>query len=278
MNSQAATVEKLYGRPIMASFHGTWSIASVAAAAVGGFLSGNKVGVEWHFLVVAIFVLVVSLFAQRGLIPEKPVVGEEHPIFVLLPRSLFGLGLLAFSVLLIEGAMSDWSAVYLRENLGSPAAEAAASFVIFSLLMTVGRLTGDYLTLRIGPANIVRIGGLLVFVGMVVFLISPWPLLCIVAAAFVGAGIACPFPLVISAAARSTNFAPGRAISAVVSVGYVGSLLGPPLIGNLALLFTLRGALVVLCIASLSMFVFGGQVQTKAVAGAITERVPVEVV
>jgi MFS family permease len=262
MNAQAAAVEQLYGRPIMAFFHGTWSVASLLAAATGGFLAGHGLPVELHFLATALIVLIGVAFTQGGLLAEaRPTTRERHA-FVLLPRSLFGLGILAFCVLLVEGAISDWSAVYLRETLGSPPTEAALAYVVFSLLMTVGRLTGDYLTVRLGPTRIVRFGGLLTLTGLLLFLLSPLPLVAIGGCALIGAGIACPFPLVISAAARNTSLAPGRAISAMATVGYTGTLLGPPVIGVLAELFSLRGALSLLGLAALSMLVAGGQVQS----------------
>ena len=174
--------------------------------------------------------------------------------------------MLAFCALLVEGAIGDWSAVYLRETLGSPPTEAAAAFVVFTLLMTVGRLTGDYLTLRFGPARIVQGGGLLAFVGLLLFLLSPLPLVAIGGCALIGAGLACPFPLVISAAARNTSIAPGRAISAMATIGYCGNLLGPPLIGAMAELFSLRGALSLLCLAALTLLLIGGQARSQAAA------------
>lgn len=271
MNAQAAMVEKMYGRPIMAFFHGTWSVASLISAGIGGFLAGQHVAVEAHFLGMAIFVLVGIVIATQWLVvEEKPVAGESHAI-VLLPRSLLGLGLLAFCVLMMEGAIGDWSAVYLRETLKSPAGEAAFGFVAFTLMMTFGRLTGDMLTLRLGPAKIVRGGGLLALAGMLLFLLSPWPWLAIAGCALVGAGIACPFPLVITAAANNASIPPGRAISAMATVGYSGTLLGPPLIGGVAELISLRGALGLLCLTALVMLLLGGQVQHPKATPVATE-------
>ncbi len=263
MNAQAATVEQRYGRPIMASFHGTWSVASLIAAGIGGFLAGHHVPVELHFLAVAGVVLAVTTFAQRALLADVPVPAAEQPGFTLLPRALMPLGLLAFSVLLVEGAIGDWSAVYLREALGSPPTEAALAFVVFNLLMTAGRLTGDQLTVRVGPAAMVRGGGLLALAGLLLFLLSPLPLPAIAGCALIGAGLACPFPLVISAAARNHSTAPGLAISAMATVGYAGNLLGPPLIGALAELFTLRSALSVLGLAALTLLLLGRQVTPR---------------
>lgn len=273
MNSQAALVEKLYGRPIMSFFHGTWSVTSLAAATVGGFLAGHSVPVEWHFLGSALLVLLGSSLAQNWLIKEeRPVTAEKHS-FVLLPRSLVLLGLLAFCALLLEGAIGDWSAVYLRETLGSPPTEAAAGFIAFSLFMTIARLTGDWITVRLGPARMVRYGGLLTFAGIILFVASPWPYLAIVGCALVGAGIASPFPLVITAAARNPHVPPGRAISAMATVGYSGGLLGPPLIGGMAELISLRGALSLLCVAALTMLLFGGQVQPSTEPNPVVSEV-----
>ena len=271
MNAQAATVEHLYGRPIMASFHGTWSVASLIAAGIGGFLAGHAVPVELHFLVVALLVLAGVGLAQRELIVDERPAAAARPSFTLLPRALVPLGLIAFGVLLFEGAVGDWSAVYLRDTLGSPPTEAAAAFVVFNLLMTIGRLTGDHLTLRLGPATIVRGGGLLALAGLLLFLVSPLPLVAIAGCALIGAGLACPFPLVISAAARTTHTAPGRAISAMATIGYCGTLLGPPLIGGLAEVVSLRGALSLLGLAALTLFLYGGHVQPAANRAGATQ-------
>lgn len=271
MNTQAALVEQRYGRPIMANFHGTWSVAGLIAAGIGGFLAGHQVAVEQHFLAVALLVLLVVAIAQRDLIvEERPTAGERHS-FALLPRALVPLGLLAFCVLLVEGAVGDWSAVYLREVLGSPPTEAAAAFVVFNLLMTIGRLTGDNLTLRLGPALMVRGGGLLALAGLLLFLLSPLPLVAICGCALIGAGLASPFPLVISAAARNALIPPGRAIASMATIAYAGNLLGPPLIGGVAELVSLRGALSLLGLAALIMLLFGNHVQPAGSASVAVE-------
>jgi MFS family permease len=260
MNAQAAAVEHAYGQPIMASFHGMWSVAGMIGALVGGWLIGLGVPLLLHFvLVVAVAGLGVAV-AYRGLLLEQQPPAAETPSLVRLPRALLPLGVLAFSVLLCEGAIGDWSAVYLRESLGSPPAFAAAGFLVFSLTMTVGRLTGDWLTLRFGPARIVQGGGLLVLAGMAVILLIHAPPATVLGFGLIGAGVACPFPLVISAAARAPNIAPGRAIAAMATVAYAGSFLGPPLIGTVAEVLTLRDALALLVLVGLIMLVAGSRV------------------
>lgn len=262
MNAQATVVERRYGRPLLASFHGAWSVASLIAAGVGGVLAGRSVPVAPHFLAVALLVLAVVGVARRRLIADEgaPMADARRPV-ALLPRALVPLGLLALCALLFEGAVTNWAAVYLRDILGSPPTEAAAAYVAFTLTMTVARLTGDRLTLRLGPAAVVRGGGLLALAGLLVFLLSPLPLGVILGCALIGAGLACVLPVTISAATRTTAAAPGRAISALVTVGYAGDLLGPPLVGAVAQLVSLRGALSLLGLAALTLLFLGGRVQ-----------------
>jgi MFS family permease len=260
MNAQAAAVEHAYGQPIMASFHGMWSIAGMVGALAGGWLVGLRVPILVHFLAVVAVAAPAVALAGRGLLLEQQPPAEEAPALVRLPRALLPLGVLAFSVLLCEGAIGDWSAVYLREGLGSPPGLAAAGFVVFSLLMTIGRLTGDWLTMRFGPARIVQAGGVLVLAGMGVILLVPAAPATILGFGLIGAGVACPFPLVISAAARAPNIAPGRAIAAMATVAYAGSFLGPPLIGTVAEVLTLRDALALLVLVGLIMLVGGGRI------------------
>jgi MFS family permease len=260
MNAQAAAVEHAYGQPIMASFHGMWSVAGMIGALAGGWLVGQRVPILFHFLGVILVAGLGVALAARGLLNEQHPPATETPALVRLPRALLPLGVLAFSVLLCEGAIGDWSAVYLRESLGSPPGFAAAGFVVFSLMMTVGRLTGDWLTVRFGPARIVQGGGLLVLAGMAVILLSHDPPASVLGFGLIGAGVACPFPLVISAAARAPNIAPGRAIAAMATVAYAGSFLGPPLIGSVAQILTQRDALALLVLVGLIMLVGGGRI------------------
>jgi MFS family permease len=266
MNAQAALVEGRYGRPIMAGFHGMWSVAGMAGAAAGGFLAGRGLPVELHFLAVVAVALPAIALARRGLSVELQPPAAATQAFALLPAALLPLGVIAFSVLLCEGAIGDWSTVYLRESLGSAPGVAATGYVVFSLLMTAGRLTGDWLTLRLGPARIVRAGGVLVVAGMGVILLTQAPPAAIFGFGLIGAGVACPFPLVLSAAARTPNMAAGRAIAAMATVGYMGSFTGPPLIGWVAEMLTLRGALGLLILAGFIMLVVGGRVQAGGVA------------
>jgi MFS family permease len=166
-------------------------------------------------------------------------------------------------VLFCEGAIADWSAVYLRESLRSSPAVAATGYAVFSLLMAAGRLTGDELALRLGPAWVVRAGGALVALGIGLAVGSALPAIAIIGFGLIGAGLACSFPLLLSAAARTPGVAPSTAIAAIATAGYTGFLVGPPLIGSLAEAVTLRWALALLGLVGVLVAVFGGAVERR---------------
>jgi hypothetical protein len=119
MNSQAALVEQRYGRPIMASFHGLWSIGGLTGAALGGLVAAQGVALGPHLLAIALVALLAAAVALRWLVPTQGGAQGDAPGFVLPPRTLAIPGLLAFGVLFCEGAIGDWSGVYMRESLGS---------------------------------------------------------------------------------------------------------------------------------------------------------------
>ena len=268
MNAQAALVEQRYARPIMTSFHGLWSIGGLVGASIGGLIATQGVSVRAHLFGVAIVAVIIAVLATRWLVVDDDVRHEAGPSFALPPRALVLLGLIAFGVLFCEGAIADWSAVYLRESLHSSPAIAATGFAVFSLLMAAGRLTGDALALRLGPALVVRGGGALVALGIGVAIVSDVPLIAIVGFGMIGAGLACSFPLILSAAARTPRVAANTAIAAMATVGYTGFLIGPPLIGTVAEAVTLRGALGLLGVVGVLVAVFGWAVERRPLAAS----------
>jgi MFS family permease len=257
MNAQAAIVERQYARPIMSSFHGLWSVGGLVGATIGGVLAARGVAVSAHLLAVSGCTLAVMLLATRWLVPDGPAPRAEGPAFALPPRALLPLGVIAFAVLFCEGAIADWGAVYMRDTLRSTPDLAATGFAVFSLLMAAGRLSGDWLTLRVGPSRLVAGGGLLVTAGIALALLGGSPLLAIIGFGLVGAGVACSFPLVLSAAATTPGVAPSAAIAAIATSGYSGFLVGPPLIGSIATVLSLRGALATLALFGVLMAVLG---------------------
>ena len=268
MNTHAVTVERGYGRPLMSGFHGVFSVGGLVGAAGAGGAAGLGIAPFPHLLGVALALLVTAHIAGRGLLAETTR-DETGPTFVLPPRSLLGLGLLGFCVFLSEGAVSDWSAVYLENVLGSSAAVAAAGYASYALAMAGMRFGGDALTARFGPPAVVFAGGLLAAVGMAgVILVGTVPV-AIAGFACVGLGLAAGFPIALSAAGRTPGIAPAAAIGAVATAAYGGLLLGPPTIGFIAESAGLRTGLAFVAALCLVSALLAGSVRHSLPAGSI---------
>ena len=194
--------------------------------------------------------VVMAVWAATWALANRPPPATEDPAAAGAPVSsvmrsfdLWFLGVLAMCTLVGEGTAADWSAVYLHESLGSTPGFAAAAFAAFSVMMTVGRLLGDRLTARFGPVALVRFCGVLASIGMGTSLLIDRPLAGVVGFACLGAGMSIIAPQVYSAAGQRDPARAGAALSLVVSLGYVGFLVGPIVIGSVSTFIGLPGAL-----------------------------------
>lgn len=252
MNAQAATVERGYlartGRPIMASFHALFSAGGLVGSLLGGVIAARGVSPVAHLAGAATLAAIAGLAAAAAMLPAaedaEPDAGHAHtlawPTGPLLP-----LGLLAFCILVQEGAMADWTAVYLRDVARTGPGVAAAGYAGFSATMTLGRFVGDRLTVAFGAERLVRLGGIAAAVGIALAVLRPGPVTAVAGFALVGAGLASSFPAVLAASSRVPGVASGAGIALVSTLGYTGFLAGPPIIGVVAEVATLRGGLAV---------------------------------
>jgi predicted MFS family arabinose efflux permease len=230
MNANALGVQRAYGRPVISSFHAVYSIGGFAGAALGGLCAHYGLGVPGTFLVLAALTTATAAWALRWLAPEPPAGSAREHAGGRLDGVLV-LGGLAFCALVGEGAAADWSAVYLRDDLGGTAGFAAAGYAAFAVAMTAGRIVGDRLTTLLGPVRLVRLGGLLAAAGLGAALLLDNRYAGVAGFAGLGAGLSCVAPQVFSAATARNPDRPARALSAAVSMGYAGFLAGPVLIG-----------------------------------------------
>ena len=173
-------------------------------------------------------------------------------MFRLPTGGLLALGAVALCVMMGEGAMADWSAVYLRSVLSTNESFAAAGYAAFSIAMAAGRFFGDRASARIGPTNLVRWGGLLAAMGLSLALVARHPLTALIGFALVGVGFATIIPMVFTAAGSVAGVAPGIALASVTTMGYFGFLVGPPLIGFVGELIGLPSALGIVVLASVA--------------------------
>jgi len=262
MNAQAVAVEDGYGRPIMSSFHAAWSFGGLAGAAAGGLFASVGMGPLPHFTVIAVLSAIAFAAVYKKLLPAGADASEDGaPAFARPTRALMGLGIISFCVLLGEGAMGDWSAVYLNNNLQTGPGFAAAGYAAFSLAMAFGRLFGDRFTERLGPTRLVRLCGSLAAIGLGVALAVGQPLIALVGFACAGAGFSIVFPVALSAAGRTKGMAAGPALAAVSTTAYTGFLVGPPFIGFVAEWTSLGAALYLVVALSAVVILLAGAVR-----------------
>jgi MFS family permease len=245
MNAQAAEVEQRVGSPIMSSFHALFSVGGVAGALLASAAMAAGISGMGHVVASATIALSAVVIALPGLARPQEKRHRDHaePAVARPSGILVTLGILALLGLLAEGAMADWSAVYLHDTLGSSASMAAVGFAAFSLTMAAGRFAGDAVVGRLGARRVLRGSGAVAAVGLAAALLVGHPAFGVVGFALVGLGIANVIPVLFSAAARVPGVPPGRAIAAVATTGSLGFLAGPPLIGVVAEAFGLAAGL-----------------------------------
>lgn len=265
MNGQGVALEARYGRPIVVALHGLWSVGGLVGTAAGGLSVRAGASTLGHLAVAAVVLAVVGAAAART--SDAAEVDRDGPrrVFALPHGRLWLLGGVAFASALSEGAVADWSGVYLERVVGTTAGVAAAGFVVFSATMAAARFLGDRLTSRFGRRRMVRSGGIVAAAGMGLAVGVPTTAGALVGFAVAGLGLAAVVPIAFSSAGDVPGVAQGEGVAAVASVGYAGFLVGPPLIGFLAGTgLGLRGALVVIVAAVASLAVTAGALPRAA--------------
>jgi MFS family permease len=243
MNTQGVAVERRLGTRLFSSLHAAFSFGALAGAGSAAAAAAAGLDPLPHLAVAAAVSAVLAALLARGLVSDEG--RPEGPRFARPSRRLAALGVIAFCALIAEGAVFDWSGVYLTDEAGAAAGVAPLGLAAFALTMGLGRLAGDALGARVGAAAAVRGGALLAALGLGLALAIPEPLVAIAGFAAMGAGLSVVFPLALRAAGFHGE-ATGPDLAAVSTVGYVGFLAGPPVIGLLADASSLRAALAVI--------------------------------
>lgn len=252
MNTNAVTVEKRLGRAVMSSSHGFWSLGGFVGGASGGLVI-QSVGHLMHAGMVTIVVFAIVAVAIGMLVEGDRPAAQEHARFSWPSNPLVYLvGFMALFSMIPEGAVLDWAALYLQQEMGSDIATAGFAFAAFSATMAAMRFLGDGVRNRFGAVVTLRVSALIAAAGMLVAGLAPHAWLAIAAFAFSGLGIANMVPIAFSAAGNQNGVESGTGMSVVTTMGYSGILVAPSAIGFLgervgfALIFVaLSGLLVV---------------------------------
>lgn len=266
MNAVAAALEKIHKKVIMATTHGFFSLGGM----VGAFAGATFIGMEIDGFA-AMAGGVVGCFLVLGLIQKNIslVVGEEEKggkLFVFPGKAVLGLAIIAFCTMMGEGAVSDWSSIYLKDIALAEGAMIGMGYAGFSLAMTLGRFYGDILIDRLGSSRIVLLGSMFAIVGLLSILVGE-TISAIIGFTLVGLGYSSIIPVAFSEAAKSDQQSASRGITAVISFGYIGFLSGPVVIGLISEWGGLKlGMIFLLLTAVITLLVSWKSVKTRPVS------------
>jgi MFS family permease len=262
LNTQAIGIERLFGRPIMATFHGTWSVGACLGALIGFLMIVAGVSPMAHFTGIAVFIAVLVLLSRRHLRNEAPeekaqtAEGEEQPKkssvwldFLRRPEMLLiQLGVMGLFALVVESAMFDWSGVYFNAVLKVPSS-LQIGFLVFMVMMAIGRFLTNWAYGKLGKKRVLQVAGFFIFAGFFIAALGgvlDGMLLKVIVTSFgfmlVGLGISCMVPTIYSFVGDKSRLPVGVALTILSSISFIGSLIAPTLIGNIAQYFDMKYA------------------------------------
>ncbi|WP_281336725.1 MFS transporter [Flavobacterium eburneipallidum] len=241
VNTQGVYTEGLFKRTIMSSFHGMWSLAGFTGALVGLGMLALEISTYFHFVIVAIITFLLVIFNFKFLVKAKETVRVKKDKG---PRkrdtSLILLGIIGFCSMASEGIMFDWSGVFFKDIIKVPGALVILGYTSFMIMMASGRFFGDRLIQKYGRKKVMQISGIMISTGFFTAVLFPYIIPSTIAFMIIGLGVSTVVPTLYSIAGKHPTIPTGEALTAVSSVSFLGFLMGPPVIGYIAELSSLR--------------------------------------
>lgn len=266
LNVQADAVEKATGSVIMTTSHGFWSVGIMVGSLIGSALAGLGLEAKWAILLVAVVVLPVALVVSNALpvlAPEAPQGENQRSVWAFPSWALLGICFFVFGITMTEGAMADWSAIFLRDALGAESGIVGLGYSVFAMMVAAGRFGGDSLKKRFGAVNTARICGVLALAGAGLLFAAPNTPAALLGFGIIGLGVSVGFPLAVTAAASLTDRTASANVAILSFVALLGFLVGPPVIGFVAEHFDMRLGIACLVPVLLISLLLTGRLATK---------------
>jgi MFS transporter len=265
VNTQGVGVERLYRRSIMASFHGLWSLAGFLGGLISSFMVADRIPPFTHFCIIYVIAFLLMLLARPYILPRDANQGKtvNGKFFSKPDNYIVKLGLIAFASMICEGTMFDWSSIYFEKIVKAPVEYTRLGFVAFMSTMAGGRFAADWLVTRFGIKRILQTSGIVIVSGMSLAVAFPTIVFATLGFLMIGIGVSSVVPLAYSLAGKSKTMLPGLALAAVSSIGFLGFLLGPPIIGFIAQMLSLRWSLILVALLGLGTTVLAGKIRTQ---------------
>jgi MFS family permease len=263
VNTQAVGVEIKYGRSIMASFHGLWSLAGFCGAATGALMIFLHVQPVFHFSIIFVCAATLILFSRRYTPDKDGGTQTTQKLFTRPDNTILKLGIIAFGSMVSEGAMFDWSGIYFQKVLLVPHNLVSFGFGAFMSTMAGGRFAGDILITKFGVKRMLQVSGIFIAAGLLTAILFPYFYSSVFGFLMVGFGVSSVVPMVYSLAGRSKKMPPGVAIAAVSSIGFIGFFAGPPVIGFIAQAINLRASFALIALLGFGTTIMATFVKTE---------------
>jgi len=263
VNTQGVNAEALYGRPIMSSFHGVWSTAGFTGALTGLLMMKLQINPYLHFWIIAGMVMIVSLIFSKYLLHTPTSKSAASFKRISMPHGLLlQLGIIGFCCLSCEGCMFDWSGVYFKQVVKAEDSLVSLGYASFMIMMATGRFVGDKLAEKFSRKKMVQASGVLIFSGMMLAVLLPYLITATIGFLIVGFGVSTIVPLLYSTVGKADlKVSKGIAIATVSSIGFLGFLMGPPLIGYIAQLAGLQYSFMTIAFLGLGISVLISRVK-----------------
>jgi fucose permease len=255
INAEGTTLETLSGRSVMSGFHGMFSLGAMFGAGGASLMIRNDFSPLTQLALVGGVIAISVVLSARGMLAAHPASEPGQAHFIWPRGTLLLIGLLILAGMMAEGVMYNWSVLYVNQELHAPQEQAALAYVAFAGATAAMRFVGDGVRNRVSERTMLMAGPLVAAVAMLVVLVVARPLVAMAGFALVGIGLATVVPILYNAATRIPGVSRAAAIASVSSIGYVGFMVGPPIIGAVAHATSLTVAMGTMVVASLVLMV-----------------------
>jgi MFS family permease len=251
MNAQALEVQKLYPKSIMTTFHAVWSLAGFIGAGLGYVMVTQKIAPSFHLLGVSVAMMAVTAWVYPQTIHTEPV-KEKKKFFLMPDKNLIKFAIICFVSMACENTMYDWSGIYFQNILHASPKWTTAAFVFFMTAVTLGRLLGDYAVFKYGIKPILFYSGIFPFISTT-----------IIGYFLIGIGVSCVVPLVFSIAGKSKSLSNGSALTSISTIGYLGFLIVPPMVGFISQISSMKWAFLIMALLGIIMIFMVNKIATE---------------
>ena len=262
MNAQALEVQKLYPKSIMTTFHAVWSLAGFAGAGLGYVMVTQNIAASYHLLGISVAMMAITACFYPMTILTEPL-QEKRKFFSMPDKNLIKFALICFVAMACENTMYDWSGIYFQNILHASQKLTTAAFVFFMTAVTLGRFLGDFAVMKFGIKQILLISGVFITAGFLICFLLPFIYPTIVGYFLIGIGVSCVVPLIFSIAGKSKGLSNGNALTSISTIGYLGFLIVPPMVGFISEILSMKWAFLIMAFLGVIMILMVNQIKEE---------------